>query len=1223
MNPLVRTFHPLAFSLAIAVAAPRAAASYNFQTLAGADIQPGYVNGTGTAARFHGPSGAAVDAQGNVYVADTQNNAIRMIAPGGVVTTIAGDAQGNAGFADGTGSSAQFNHPQALALDGQGRIYVADTGNESVRLIVVSGGVGTVSTVTDSEGSVQGIAVDAAGDTLYLAIGSLNSIHFLTLNNGVPTGDAVLAGDEIDPAGFADGAGGAAQFNNPTGLALGANVLYVADTGNSLIRAVTIGLGGGVVTTIAGEGGIGYGNIDGTGWTGEAAGTAAFNGPVGLVLDPGGSLYVADTGDGTIRMISFPGGGAAPQVTTAYGVPAGAASIDGPAGAARFDSPTGIARDGQGDFYVTDNATSLVRLISGGQVTTVAGASGEGWVDATGAAARFGGPQGTAVDAQGNIYVADGGNQVIRRITPQGVVTTLAGSPGVAGNQDGPGASALFSSPTGVAVDSAGDTVYVADLENHSIRKLAISGGAVVVSTLVHGFYVPYGVAVDAAGDVFFTDVYGEGVYEWSHGTVTTIAGGTFEAFGVDGTGSQAFFHDPIGIAASADGKTLYVADQGNYAIRKIVISGGVGTVTTAAGHLGVQAYGNGPAASSYCGAVWGVALDAQGNVYFTEPFFSLIRELDTTNTVSVVGGTLGVQGELDGVGTAAQFDLPLGIAVDASQNLYISDYSAFTVRAGLSGNVANTAPAISTQPLSLTVAAGANATFTVAATGVPAPSYQWQLNGAPLSGDTSPTLELMDVGPGDSGDYSVVVSNSQGSVTSSAAVLTVGTAPSLVLGPQNQTSVVGGSANFAVQATGLPSVAYQWSFDGAPIAGATGNTLDLSDLTSAEAGSYSVDVSNFVGSISAAAELTVDLPPAPVIGSSSPLVGTVGQDLAFTLQASNEPTSYQETGALPPGTHFGAADGSITGAPTSAGVFPVTLTAANAGGSATLHLSIVVNPVAVPVNFSVMAAAGGGGDALTVGFIVDGSGAERTLLRTIGPTLAEFGVAHPLPDPVLSLYGSNSSLIATNSAWGGGPVLAAAFSATGAFALPAASKDDALLETLSTGTYTCVATSTAGDSGVALVELYDADNAAPTAHLANLSGLARVGALGAALNAGVVIAGSQPKQILLRAVGPTLAEFGLGGVLAQPRLTLFDQSGLVIATNTGWGHAPAAGPSPVAADAMPATGAIMSAVGAFPLAPGSGDCAMVVTVPPGSYSVQVDGLNGSTGYALFEYYEL
>jgi hypothetical protein len=223
----------------------------------------------------------------------------------------------------------------------------------------------------------------------------------------------------------------------------------------------------------------------------------------------------------------------------------------------------------------------------------------------------------------------------------------------------------------------------------------------------------------------------------------------------------------------------------------------------------------------------------------------------------------------------------------------------------------------------------------------------------------------------------------------------------------------------------------------------------------------------------------------------------------------------------------------------------------------------------------------------------------------------------------VLSLYGSNSSLIATNSAWGGGPVLAAAFSATGAFALPAASKDDALLETLSTGTYTCVATSTAGDSGVALVELYDADNAAPTAHLANLSGLARVGALGAALNAGVVIAGSQPKQILLRAVGPTLAEFGLGGVLAQPRLTLFDQSGLVIATNTGWGHAPAAGPSPVAADAMPATGAIMSAVGAFPLAPGSGDCAMVVTVPPGSYSVQVDGLNGSTGYALFEYYEL
>lgn len=1219
MNPPVRSFYLFVISLTIALATPRLAASYTFQTLAGSDIQPGYVDATGAAARFHGPGGAVVDANGNVYVADTQNNAIRMITPGGAVTTIAGDAHGNAGYGDGTGSAAQFNQPKALAIDGQGHIYVADTGNESVRIIVVSNGVGTVSTLTDSEGSVQGIAVDAAGDTVYISIGSLNSIHVLTLNNGVLATDSLLAGDEFDPAGFADGSGEFAQFSGPTGLALGTGTLYVADTGNGLVRAVSIGANPGTVTTVAGDG-IG---TDGTGWTGEVPGTASFDQPMGLVLDSMGDLYVADTDNDTIREITFPGGGTPAQVVTVYGTTLGAVSIDGSVAVARFNLPTGIALDGQGNFYVTDSATNLVREISGGQVTTLAGATGNSCIDASGAAARFASPAGTAVDAQGNTYVADGNNQVIRRISPQGVVTTLAGSPGVPGDQDGSGAAALFSDPVGVAVDPAGDTVYVADLANHAIRELAISGNTATVSTIVHGSYSPYGVAVDAAGDVFFTDVYGEGVYEWSHGSVTSIAGGTYEAFGVDGTGPQAFFHDPIGIAASADGKTLYVADQGNFAIRKIVVSGGVGTVTTAAGHLGIQAYGNGPAASSYCGAVWGVALDAQGNVYFTEPFFSLVRELDTTNTVSTIGGTLSNAGEVDGVGTGAEFDLPLGIAVDANQNLYIGDYSGYTVREGLSGNVGNVAPGITTQPMSQSVTAGTNVTFTVAASGVPAPSYQWWWNNAPLLGDTLPTLALTGVTPADSGDYSVVVSNSQGMVTSGTAVLTVGTVPAIVTLPQNQTAVVGGAADFGVQVTGLPSVAYQWSFDGTPITGATSDSLALSNLTLADAGSYSVDVSNFAGAVSASAQLTVDLPPAPDISSSSPLVGTVGQSVAFTLQASNQPTSFAESGTLPPGTQFGAANGSIIGTPAAPGVYPVTLTATNAGGSATLDLSIVINPAAKPVNFSVMAAAGGGGDALTVGFIVDGSGSEQTLLRAIGPTLAEFGVAHPLPDPVLSLYDSTPSLVAANSAWGGGAALAAAFSATGAFALPASSKDDALLETLPTGSYTCVATSASADSGLALVELYDADTAVPTAHLANLSGLARVGALGAPLSGGFVIAGSQPKQILLRGVGPTLAEFGLAGVLAQPKLTVFDQSGLVIATNTAWGDAPVAGPSPVVANAAAASGAIMSSVGAFPLAPGSRDCAMIVTLPPGSYSVQVDGLNGGVGYALFEYYEL
>ncbi|HEY3756902.1 MAG TPA: hypothetical protein VGL42_12190 [Opitutaceae bacterium] len=274
-------------------------------------------------------------------------------------------------------------------------------------------------------------------------------------------------------------------------------------------------------------------------------------------------------------------------------------------------------------------------------------------------------------------------------------------------------------------------------------------------------------------------------------------------------------------------------------------------------------------------------------------------------------------------------------------------------------------------------------------------------------------------------------------------------------------------------------------------------------------------------------------------------------------------------------------------------------------------------------VSFSVMASAGPGPNYVTVGYSLSGSGSEQTLVRAVGPTLAEFNVPRPLPDPVLSLFDDQFQLIASNSGWGGQARLADAFAATGAFALAPTSRDDALLETLSTGNYTVQAGSASGAAGLVLVELYDADHNQSTAHLSNLSVLAQVDTQGVSLYAGFVIVGTEPQPVLLRAVGPTLAHLGLAHALVAPQLTLLDGSGRAIATCAPWGKEPLPGPSPIQAEPAAATESVMAETGAFPLMENSRDAAMIVTLPPGQYSVEVSGAPGDRGYALFEYYEL
>lgn len=260
-------------------------------------------------------------------------------------------------------------------------------------------------------------------------------------------------------------------------------------------------------------------------------------------------------------------------------------------------------------------------------------------------------------------------------------------------------------------------------------------------------------------------------------------------------------------------------------------------------------------------------------------------------------------------------------------------------------------------------------------------------------------------------------------------------------------------------------------------------------------------------------------------------------------------------------------------------------------------------------VNLSVRAMVGSGNDSLVVGFVTSGSASKDLLIRGVGPALSQFGVSDPLANPELTLYSSSAAALATNSGWGGGSALAQQMAAVGAFPLPADSADAVLSETLPSGLYTAQVSALNGSSGIALAEIYDEDASDTSSHLINVSSRAEVGADGqSALAAGFVIGGSGSAQVLIRGIGPALSQFGVTDALAAPQLTVYDGSGNTLVTQTGWGDSAT-------------VVQVSSQVGAFSLPANSADCAVVLTLTPGSYSAQVTGLNGATGTALIEVY--
>jgi len=691
---------------------------------------------------------------------------------------------------------------------------------------------------------------------------------------------------------------------------------------------------------------------------------------------------------------------------------------------------------------------------------------------ADGTPGQFELPFGVAVDTAGNVYVGDTSGDTIRKITPGGAVSTLAGLPTVTGSADGTGAGARFNGPEGVAVDTAGN-VYVADLSNATIRKITPSGGVTTLAGLAGTigtadgtgtgarFDGPAGVAVDGSGNVYVADTYSDTIRKVTPaGAVTTIAGLPGVPGTLNGTAGGARFNQPSGIASDAAGN-LYVADTGSDTIRKIT-PGGV--VTTVAGAAGVQGSADGTGAAARFYLPVGIAVDANANLYVADTYNDTVRLVTSSGVVTTLAGQVGIAGTAGGTGIAAQFDLPYGIAVDATGVVYVADTLNTLVRKGMSSAV----PIIGTQPLSQSAAAGATVALQVTATG--ALGYQWSLNGTIIPGATSATLSLPRIGTSQAGTYTVLVSNASGSVNSTGGVLTVSYDARLI-NLSARTGVAGTSnlliGGFGISGSGTKVLLLRgvgpglFTYFGLP------GTLSNPQLTLFDSVPTAI-VTNigWANALTAGASTVSVSPQAATAG----LMSTLG---AFTIPGGSADSAMKVTAPT------GGYTAQVSGVGGTSGVALMEVYDADTG-----------SPPARLVNLSARSAVGVGGNILIGGFVITGSTAETVLIRGVGPGLTTFfGLGGTLVSPQLVLLDStvSASIIASNSGWGTAPTtgpstvqagVVAATSAViaevGAFPVPSGSTDAAMVVTLPPGNYTAQLSGVGGSTGIGLIEVYE-----------------------------------------------------------------------------------------------------------------------------------------------------
>jgi hypothetical protein len=465
-------------------------------------------------------------------------------------------------------------------------------------------------------------------------------------------------------------------------------------------------------------------------------------------------------------------------------------------------------------------------------------------------------------------------------------------------------------------------------------------------------------------------------------------------------------------------------------------------------------------------------------------------------------------------------------------------------------------------------------------------------------------------------------------SVTAVSSLDTSMAPPVISAQPASLLVNAGTAATIAVTATGGGTLSYQWLRNGMPISGATTASYSIASVAAADAGAYSVRVSNSGGHTdSSSAALSVNVVAGTLSAITASQTVNAGTDLTLSATTAGTGLTYKWrlNGRLLTGQTASSLALSNLGT-TMDGTYTVTVS--NASGVAAVGVTAVgVHVDARLTNLSARGHVGLDDEVLILGFVIGGTGNKNILMRAVGPTLStSFGLTTALMTPKLSLHGKSDGVTITdsNSVWGGGTTLSNAFAAVGAFPLPVASKDAALLESLSSGIYTGSVSGLNGSTGIALAELYDADTGAPTAKLTNISARAAVGAeVADMLVAGFVVTGTTSETVLIRGVGPSLGTlFGMRKAIGSSQVTLYDAQGNQIAANASWGSR---GSNDDTEDPDTETNMedASDRVGAFRVPRGSKDSGLLVTLKPGLYTAHVTGRNKDKGIALVEVYEV
>ena len=638
--------------------------------VAGSSSVPGYSGDGGPAigALLNQPQALAVDAAGNLYIAEMSNHVVRRVTTDGLITTVAGN--GSAGYSGdgGPAASASLYWPQGLAVDRAGNLYIADGGDNVIRKVAPSGiivtfaGNGVAGYSGDGGPAAaaelrwpQGVAVDTTGN-LYIA-DTMNNVVRKVSAGGIIT---TLAGNGTAAYSGDGGPATAASLNYPLALAVdAAGDVFISDRNNFAIRRIA----GGAITTVAGNGKPGYSG------DGGPATSATLYYASSIATDSAGNLFIADSANLRIRRVAPDG-----TITTVAGNGlSGRPGDGGPATNAVLGVPDGVAVDSAGNFYIAEEDHMRIRKVTpDGTIITVAGNGTVGYSGDGGPAtqAQLGDPAAVAVDAAGNLYIADTDNSVIRKVTPGGTITTIAGRGGSGYSGDeGPATSALLNNPWGVAADPAGN-LYIADTGNNRIRKVALDG---TITTLAGNgwlgysgdggpavnaaFHYPYGVAVDTAGNVYVADSGNSAIRKIApSGIITTVAGtGAYGYSGDGGPASSARLAQPNGVAVDGAGN-LYIADTGNAVIRKIAAADG--TIATVAGTAVGQGYSGdgGPALSAGLSLPWGIAVDTAGNVYVADVGNNVIRLLVPQGTRALLKAVFALPGNFSPPQTGANY---------------------------------------------------------------------------------------------------------------------------------------------------------------------------------------------------------------------------------------------------------------------------------------------------------------------------------------------------------------------------------------------------------------------------------------------------------------------------------------------------------------------------------------------------------------------------------------